>query len=129
MLPGPRFNPRRSEAPRIHGRDKMEMTIPLLLICVASQPPPRIAIILTTPNGILNRMVLNLSKPNDWTIEGPKVPIPPDGMLLVVSGVDQEADIHEREAHTRSPLRGRTSTTTLDQGILLAHDPSAISVR
>ena len=88
MLPGSRFNPRRSESPRIHGRAKMEITAPLLLVCVASQPPPQIAIILTTPNGILNKMVLNLWKPNDWTIKGPKVPIPPDGKLLIVSGVD-----------------------------------------
>lgn len=70
----------------------MEMTAPLL--CVASQPPPRIAIILITPNGILNRMVLNLSKPNGWAIKGPEVPISPDGMLLIVSNVDQEAEIH-----------------------------------
>jgi hypothetical protein len=41
---------------------------------------------LTTPNGVLNRMDLNLSKANDWAIKGPKVPIPPEawyhGILL-----------------------------------------------
>lgn len=63
----------------------MAITAPLLLIRVASQPPQRMAIMLTTPKGMLKRIVWNLSKPKDCTIRGPKVPIPPDGMLDGVS--------------------------------------------
>ena len=63
----------------------MAITIPLLLMCVASQPPPRMAMMLTTPNGMLKRIVLNLLKPKDWTIKGPNVPIPPDGILQLIS--------------------------------------------
>jgi hypothetical protein len=57
------------------------MTRPLDLMRVASQPPQRMAMMFTTPKGMLKRMVRNWSKPKDWTIRGPKVPIPPDGML------------------------------------------------
>ena len=81
MLPGPRGRARRMDAPAMHGRARMAITIPLLLMRVASQPPPRIAITLTAPKGILNKMVLNLSKPKDCTINGPNVPIPPEGIL------------------------------------------------
>ena len=85
LLPAPRGSARRMEAPMIHGKAKMAITIPLLFIRVASHPPPRMAMTFTAPNGMLKRIVVNLSKPNDCTIKGPKVPIPPEGILVCVS--------------------------------------------
>jgi len=57
------------------------MTAALLLILEASQPPPRIEMICTIPNGMLNRIVVNLSYPNAEMIREPNVPIPPLTML------------------------------------------------
>jgi hypothetical protein len=43
-----------------------------------------VAIICTAPKGIFRRMVLKALNPNPFTIKGPKVVIPPLGMLLTV---------------------------------------------
>jgi hypothetical protein len=40
-----------------------------------------VAIICTAPKGMLKRIVVKLSKPKDWMIRGPKVEMPPLGML------------------------------------------------
>lgn len=57
------------------------MTMPFFWIRVAIQPLPIMAIIWMAPKGILNRMVVKLLYPNDWTIKLPKVEMPPLAML------------------------------------------------
>ena len=52
---------------------------------VASHAPPSVATICTVPKGMLKRIVVNELKPNDFTINGPKVDIPPLGILLHLS--------------------------------------------
>jgi hypothetical protein len=54
---------------------------PFLLVYVAKAAPPRVAIICTTPNGMLRGIVLNASYPKDLTMRGPKIVIPPLGIL------------------------------------------------
>jgi hypothetical protein len=51
------------------------------LVLVASAAPPIVAMICTAPKGMLSRIVLKLSKPKEFTIRGPKVVIPPLGIL------------------------------------------------
>jgi hypothetical protein len=52
-----------------------------ILILSASHAPPSVEIICTAPKGMLKRIVVKESNPNDWMIRGPKVEIPPLGML------------------------------------------------
>jgi len=52
---------------------------------VAAKAPLNVATSWTAPKGMLNRMVVKLLNPNDLTINGPKVEIPPDGIDTAVS--------------------------------------------
>jgi len=58
---------------------------PFRLVRVANAAPPIVAMICTAPNGILRRIVLKALKPNELTIKGPKVVMPPLGILDPVS--------------------------------------------
>ena len=69
--------------PTIAGIVRAIMMGPLIRTRVAMIPLPRIAKNCTAPNGRLKRMVVNESNPNALIIKGPKVVIPPLGMLLL----------------------------------------------
>jgi len=58
---------------------------PFFFVQVANAAPPKVATIWTAPKGILRRMVRKLSNPNPFTIRGPKVVMPPLGILHLVS--------------------------------------------
>lgn len=58
------------------------ITRPFRWVHVASHPVVKIARIWITPKGILNKIVVKLSNPNDFTIREPKLEIPPLAMLL-----------------------------------------------
>lgn len=60
------------------------ITRPLRWVHVASHPVINIARIWMTPKGILNRIVVKLSNPNDLTIREPKLEMPPLAMLLQI---------------------------------------------
>lgn len=47
-----------------------------------SQAPPRVEIIWTAPKGMLKRIVVKGSNPKDSIMRGPKVEMPPLGMLF-----------------------------------------------
>jgi hypothetical protein len=57
--------------------------------------------ICTAPNGILRRIVSKGLNPNELTIRGPKVVIPPLGILLsvrrMVKGETQQSDSRDRK--------------------------------
>ena len=55
------------------------------MVLVANAAPPIVAMICTAPNGILRRIVLKALKPKELTIKGPKVVMPPLGILDPVS--------------------------------------------
>lgn len=55
---------------------------PFFFVQVAIAAPPKVAKIWTAPNGMFRRIVLKLSKPKELTIRGPKVVIPPLGILV-----------------------------------------------
>jgi len=52
---------------------------------VAKAAAPRVAMIWTAPKGMLRRIVLNAENPKELTIRGPKVLIPPLGILFSFS--------------------------------------------
>lgn len=56
-------------------------------MCILSetQAPPRVEIIWTAPKGMLKRIVVKESKPKDWMMRGPKVEMPPLGILLKIT--------------------------------------------
>lgn len=63
------------------GTQRPAMTGPFLWIFVAIQEPPTVETSWTAPKGMLKRMVWKESKPKDLTMRGPKVEMPPEGML------------------------------------------------
>ena len=69
--------------PAMGGRQRRRSAGPFFLVHVANAAPPKVAQICTNPKGIFSRIVLNLLKPNEFTIKGPKVVMPPEGMLVV----------------------------------------------
>lgn len=52
---------------------------------VAANAPPSVATNWTAPKGMLKRIVVKLSNPKDFTMSGPKVVMPPDGIDTAVS--------------------------------------------
>ena len=70
--------------PIIGGIHRSASAGPFFLVQVAKAAPPKVAIICTAPKGIFRRMVLKASNPNPCTINGPKVVMPPLGILLTV---------------------------------------------
>lgn len=73
---------RRITEPMIAGIVRPIMIGPLILTLVAMTPLMRMAQNWTAPKGVLNKMVVNWSKPNALMMRGPKVVIPPLGILL-----------------------------------------------
>src|SRR3569833_703512 len=71
------------------GRHSSAMTGPFFLMYVARNAPPIVATVCTKPNGMLNRMVVKGSSTKDCTIKGPKVEMPPEGMLMEKSSANQ----------------------------------------
>jgi hypothetical protein len=70
--------------PTIGGKQRSANVNPFFFDQVAKIAPPMVAIICTAPNGIFRRIVLKLSNPNPSIINGPKVEIPPLGILPTV---------------------------------------------
>lgn len=70
--------------PAMGGRQSKRRAGPFFLVKVANAAPPKVAQIWTKPKGMLSRIVLNLLKPNEFTIKGPKVVMPPEGILVVL---------------------------------------------
>lgn len=68
--------------PAIGGMQSSARAGPLRFVQVANAAPPIVATIWTAPKGMLRRMVLNLLKPKELTISGPKVVMPPLGILF-----------------------------------------------
>ena len=71
--------------PMIGGMQRSAKAGPFFFVQVANAAPPIVAMICTAPKGMLRRIVWKLSKPKPLTINGPKVVIPPLGILRVVS--------------------------------------------
>ena len=67
--------------PMIGGMQRIARAGPLRFVQVAKAAPPMVATICTAPNGMLRRIVLNGLKPNEFTIKGPNVVMPPLGIL------------------------------------------------
>jgi hypothetical protein len=67
--------------PMIGGIQSRARAGPLRFVQVAKAAPPMVATIWTAPKGMLRRIVLKGLKPNELTIKGPKVVIPPLGIL------------------------------------------------
>jgi hypothetical protein len=75
--------------PMIGGMHSKMRTGDFFFSLVASQAPPTVATICTAPNGMLKRIVVKESKPNDLMMSGPKVEMPPLGMETAVSMENQ----------------------------------------
>lgn len=100
-----------SASPMIGGTQSPTSSGDFIRQCVAAHALPSVASNCTAPNyvvghphqqwlrywivanerltGMLNSMVVKLSNPNDFTINGPKVEMPPDGMETTVSNAVQ----------------------------------------
>ena len=87
--------------PAIGGIHSIASAGPFFFVQVANAAAPIVAMICTAPNGILRRIVLKGLNPNELTIRGPKVVIPPLGILLsvrrMVKGEKQQSDSRDRE--------------------------------
>lgn len=59
----------------------MARTGAFIFQAVANQAPPIVAMSWTAPNGTLRRIVFRELNPNDSTIRGPNVVMPPLGIL------------------------------------------------
>lgn len=68
--------------PAMGGMQSRASAGPLRLVQVANAAPPIVATIWTAPKGMLRRIVLNALKPKEFTINGPKVVMPPLGILV-----------------------------------------------
>jgi hypothetical protein len=68
--------------PAMGGMQSKARAGPLRFVHVAKAAPPMVATICTAPKGMLRRMVLNGLKPKELTISGPKVVMPPLGILI-----------------------------------------------
>ena len=71
--------------PIIGGMQRSASAGPFFLVQVAKAAPPIVATICTAPNGMLRRIVWKLLNPNPFTIKGPKVVMPPEGILGHIS--------------------------------------------
>jgi hypothetical protein len=67
--------------PAIVGTQRSASVKPLRFVQVANKAPPKIEMIWTAPKGIFRRMVWKELKPKELMIKGPKVVMPPLGML------------------------------------------------
>jgi hypothetical protein len=76
--------------PMIGGTLRNANTGDFRFILVATHAPPIVAISCTAPNGMLNRIVANLSYPKDLMIKGPNVEMPPDGTEMPPDGTEME---------------------------------------
>ena len=76
--------------PAIGGIHSIASAGPFFFVQVANAAPPIVAMICTAPNGMLRRIVSKLSNPKELTIRGPKVVIPPLGILFFVRMIFRE---------------------------------------
>lgn len=85
--------------PAIGGMQSNASAGPLRFVQVANAAPPIVAAIWTAPKGMLRRMVLNLLKPKELTISGPKVVMPPLGILFPSASYNrqQQIETHDME--------------------------------
>jgi len=67
--------------PAIVGTQRSASVKFLRFVHVANQAPPKIEMIWTAPKGMFRRIVWKESKPKELMIKGPKVVMPPLGML------------------------------------------------
>lgn len=93
------------------------MTGPFFLMREARKAPPMIATSWTAPKGILNRIVVNESNPNDCTINGPNVEMPPLGILDPISvcfspSRNPTYEIEKIKANQNHVLRSRKLSET-----------------
>jgi hypothetical protein len=70
--------------PAIGGIHSSARAGPFFFVQVANAAAPIVAMICTAPNGMLRRMVSKLLNPKEFTIRGPKVVMPPLGILLLI---------------------------------------------
>lgn len=96
------------EIPMIGGMHSAGRTGPFAFHLVAAHALNRIATSCTAPNGMLKRIVSNGPKPNDSTMSGPKVEIPPDGMETAMSIENQKYVLTSRKtsltwSHRQTP--------------------------
>lgn len=109
--------------PIIGGMHSSTMTGPFFFNPRARNAPPMVAISCTAPNGMLKRIVWNESKPKDFTMSGPNVDMPPEGILAMLVTINI---LYDRTWLTRSKRVRQTSTTSSGRSNSPSNDPTAI---